>query len=52
MSWKRSWIFIFLLFALLSPLSLEAKGTLSNMNLLKNVETQSTQDELIIRFIF
>ena len=52
MSWQRGWIFIFLLIALLGPLSLEAKVPLGNMNLLNNVETESTQDELIIRFIF
>ena len=52
MSWQKGWIFIISLFVLLSPLNLEAKADLSNMNLLENVETKSTQDELIIKFIF
>jgi len=51
MSWQKSWMFISL-FALLSPITLEAKVNLSDMNLLTNVEIQSTQDALIINFIF
>ena len=52
MHWKKGWMFFIPLFTLLSPLDLEAKVNLSNMNLLENVETQSTPDELIIRFDF
>jgi len=52
MSWQKGWVFIVLLCVFLSPLNLEAKVNLRDMNLLENVETQSTQDELIIKFIF
>jgi len=52
MNWKKGWIFFVSLFTLLSPLSLEAKVNLSNMNRLENVETQSTEDELTIKFYF
>ena len=52
MSRQRSWVFIILLCALFSPFNLEAKVNLSNMNLLENVETHSTQNELTIRFTF
>ena len=46
---KKGWVFFVPLVTLLSPLGLEAKVNLSNMNLLENVETQSTPDELIIK---
>ena len=52
MNWKKGWIFFVSLFTLLSPLSLEAKVNLSNMNRLENVETQFTEDELTIKFYF
>ena len=52
MNCQKGWILIVLLFFLLSPLNLEAMVSLSNKNLLENIETQSTQDELIIKFIF
>ena len=52
MNWKKGWILFVPLFTLLSPLGLEAKVSLKNMNLLKNVETQSTEDELKIKFYF
>ena len=52
MNWKKGWILFVPLFTLLSPLGLEAKVSLKNMNLLKNVETQSTEDELTIKFYF
>ena len=52
MHWKKGWIFFISLFTLLSPLGLEAKVNLSNMNLLEKVETRSTADELIIKFNF
>jgi len=52
MNWKKGWIFFVSLFTLLSPLSLEAKVNLSNMNRLENVETQFTKDELTIKFYF
>ena len=50
MNWKKGWILFVSLCSLLSPLGLEAKVSLKNMNLLKNVETQSTEDELTIKF--
>ena len=52
MSWQKGWVFLVPLCALLSPLNLEAKVNLRDMNLLENVETRSTQDELIIKFNF
>ena len=52
MNWEKGWIFFVSLFTLLSPLSLEAKVNLSNMNRLENVETQFTEDELTIKFYF
>ena len=52
MNWKKGWIFFVSLFTLLSPLSLEAKVNLSNMNRLENVETQFTDEELTIKFFF
>ena len=52
MNWKKGWIFLVSLFTFLSPLSLEAKVNLSNMNRLENVETQFTKDELMIKFYF
>ena len=52
MNWKKGWIFFVSLFTVLSPLSLEAKDNLSNMNRLENVETQFTEDELTIKFHF
>jgi flagellar biogenesis protein FliO len=52
MNWKKGWIFFVSLFTLLSPLSLEAKVNLSNMNRLENVETQFTENELTIKFYF
>ena len=52
MNWKTGWIFFVSLFTLFSPLSLEAKVNLSNMNRLENVDTQFTEDELTIKFYF
>ena len=52
MNWKKGWIFFISLFTLLSPLSLEAKVNLSNMNRLENVETQFAEGELTIKFYF
>ena len=52
MSWKKVWTAIILLLVLISPLNIEAKANLSNMNLLENIETESTQDELIIKLYF
>ena len=52
MNWKKGWIFIVSLFTLLSPLSIEAKVNLSNMNRLENVETKFTEDELTIKLYF
>jgi len=52
MNWKKGWIFIVSLLTLLSPLSIEAKVNLSNMNRLENVETKFTEDELTIKLYF
>ena len=52
MNWKKGWIFTVSLFTLFSPLSLEAKVNLSNMNRLENVETKFTEDELTIKLYF
>ena len=49
---KKIGLFFISLCILFNPLCLEAKVNLSNMNLLKNVETISTEDDLIIRFNF
>ena len=49
---KKIGLFFISLCILFNPLCLEAKVNLSNMNLLKNVETNSTEDDLIIRFNF
>jgi flagellar protein FliO/FliZ len=49
---KKIGLFFISLCILFNPLCLEAKVNLSNMNLLKNVETNSTEDELTIRFNF
>ena len=38
MNWKKGWILFVPLFTLLSPLGLEAKVSLKNMNLLKGEE--------------
>ena len=52
MNWKKGWIFFVSLLTLLSPLSIEAKVNLSNMNRLENVETQFAEDALTIKFYF
>lgn len=52
MNRKKDWIFLISFFVLLNPLNLEAKVNLSNMNLLENIQTQSTEDELTIKFNF
>ena len=52
MNLEKGWVFFVSLFTLLSPLSLEAKINLSNMNRLENIETQFTKDELMVKFYF
>ena len=52
MCWKKGWMFFVPLFILLNPLSLDAKVNLNDMNLLENVEIQSTANELIVKFNF
>ena len=52
MLWKKIGLFFISLCILFNPLCLEAKVNLSNMNLLKNVETNSSEDELVIKFNF
>jgi len=52
MDWKKSWFFLVSLLTFLSPLSLEAKVSLSKMNRLDNVEIQSKEGKLLVRFYF
>ena len=52
MNLKKSWILVVSLFIFLSPLCLEAKVSLKHMNLLESIDTQSTEDELTIKFFF
>ena len=52
MLWKKIGLFFISFCILFNPLCLEAKVNLSNMNLLKNVETNSSEDELVIKFNF
>ncbi|MBT3514849.1 MAG: flagellar biosynthetic protein FliO [Nitrospina sp.] len=52
MNFKKSWILLVSLFVFLSPLCLEAKVSLKHMNLLKSIDTQSTEDELTIKLSF
>ena len=52
MLWKKTGLFFISFCILFNPLCLEAKVNLSNMNLLKNVETNSSEDELVIKFNF
>ena len=52
MDWKKGWVFFISFLTFLSPLSIEAKVSLSKMNRLDNVEIQSKEDKLLVKFYF
>ena len=52
MNWQKKWIIFVSLCVISSPINLEAKVDLASMNLLENIETKSTENELVIKFRF